>query len=246
MTIMKVSKKMAGWSAACGLALAVLLAAGCQTTSSGARAQAGNGSGAAVAAAESASTSTAPADSGTPTTAPSGVAAALSEGFEVLRVGDTLIIDFSDLPTQAPKFEERINDNGNITLIFNQSFQAAGKTRGELQEEIRRRYVPKYYKYLTVTIKPLLQFFFVGGEVRAPNRYEYVGKMTVLKAIKSAGDFTDFANKRAVTVTRAKGGPEGSGQPVIINCRKAIKDPRLDVEVYPGDTIHVPRRTLPW
>jgi len=34
----------------------------------------------------------------------------------------------------------------------------------------------------------------------------------------------------------------GYGRTEIINCIGAIKDPELDLEVYPGDKIHVPRK----
>jgi protein involved in polysaccharide export with SLBB domain len=98
--------------------------------------------------------------------------------------------------------------------------------------------VPKYYKYLTVTITPMLQFYFVGGEVRSPGRYEHVGKMTVRKALQSAGDFTDFANKKKVKLTRT------TGEKHTINAIKALNNPELDLEVLPGDTIHVPRRVF--
>ncbi len=155
-----------------------------------------------------------------------------------LHVGDTLQVSFADLPgTQLP-MEERIRDDGTITLLLNQTFKASGKTRGELEREIRERYVPRYYVNMTVSIKPLIntQFYFVGGEVKMPNRQVYISRITVLKAIQSAGDFTDFAKKTKVRLTRANGKVE------IINCIKAQDNPKLDPEVFPGDKIWVPRR----
>jgi polysaccharide export outer membrane protein len=123
---------------------------------------------------------------------------------------------------------------------LNQPFQAAGKTIGELEKEIREHYVPKYYKYLTVTVRPLGQYYSVKGEVRSPNRYPYLNDTTVLKAIASAGDFTDFARKRKVKLYRTNGRIETE------DCVKALRNPRLDLPVYPGDWINVSRRTLPW
>jgi polysaccharide export outer membrane protein len=159
-------------------------------------------------------------------------------GGEQFKTGDNLIIAFSDIPGTGSSFEEKISENGKITLLYSETFEAVGKTRRDLETEIKARYVPKYFKYLTVTIKPLDQFYFVGGDVKTPNRFPYVGKMTVLKAIQSAGDFTDFAKKSAVVLTR------GNGQVLKINCIKAQRDPRLDLEVFPGDRIHVPRRGI--
>jgi polysaccharide export outer membrane protein len=107
-----------------------------------------------------------------------------------------------------------------------------------LEREIRAAYVPKYFVNMTVTVFMQNAFYFVDGEVKSPNRYPYAGKTTVLKAIASAGDFTDFAQKKKVRLTRT------DGTSLIINCIKALSDPTLDVEVYPNDKIHVPRRIL--
>jgi len=169
--------------------------------------------------------------------APANPATATASGYEVLQVGDSLTINFADLVTPLPPFDETIKEDGTITLIQNQTFNAAGKTRGKLEREIHDRYVPKYFVNLTVTIKLQGQFYFVDGEVKAPNRYPYYGsKMTVLKAIASAGDFTDYANRKKVKLTR------GDRTTQVINCIAALKDPRLDVEVFSGDKIHVPRK----
>src|SRR5439155_15126420 len=106
---------------------------------------------------------------------------------EILRAGDPLFIVFSDLPNPPPPFSVRISEDGTITLLWNMTFIAAGKTRGELEREIRGRYVPQYYRDLTVTITQPERWYFVSGEVKAPNRYPYVGTTTILKAIASAG-----------------------------------------------------------
>jgi len=149
-----------------------------------------------------------------------------------------LVIIFSDLPNGAPPqpFEVHVKEDGTITLSLNQTFQAVGKRQGDLEKEIRDRYVPAYYKYLTVTIKPQDRFYFVDGEVKGPGRQVYIGPMTVTKAIGSCGDFTDFANRKKVKLTRVDGHTQ------TVNCKEAINDPRLDLPIYPGDKIHVPRK----
>jgi protein involved in polysaccharide export with SLBB domain len=157
---------------------------------------------------------------------------------EVLRVGDSLTVSFTDTPTTIPPFEEKIKEDGTITLTLNQTFKAEGKSRGELEKEIRARYVPDYFKYMTVSVKRDVstQWYYLNGEVRAPARQIYNSRITVLKAIASAGGFTDFANKKKVKLTRM------DGRTMTVNCVKALDNPALDPEVYPGDTIHVPRR----
>jgi polysaccharide export outer membrane protein len=159
---------------------------------------------------------------------------------DVLRVGDTLTVTVTDTPTPIPAFEEKIKEDRTITLTFNEIFVADGKTPGELEKEIRARYVPNYFKQMTVVVKHDVstRWYYVDGEVKAPNRQIYNSRITLLKAIASAGGFTDFANKKAVQLTRV------DGRTQKVNCVKARNDPKLDPEVYPGDRIYVPRRFL--
>jgi protein involved in polysaccharide export with SLBB domain len=63
-----------------------------------------------------------------------------------------------------------------------------------------------------------------------------VGKTTVTTAIQAAGDFTEFANKKKVWLTRP------GQKPVRVNVIDALKDPAKDLTVFPGDRIDVPRR----
>ncbi|MGH7968426.1 MAG: polysaccharide biosynthesis/export family protein, partial [Limisphaerales bacterium] len=80
------------------------------------------------------------------------------------------------------------------------------------------------------------QFYSVDGEVRLPARQIYISRTTVLRAIASAGGFTDFAKKTKVKLIRL------DGRIFIVNCKKALVQPQLDLEVFPGDKITVPRR----
>jgi protein involved in polysaccharide export with SLBB domain len=154
----------------------------------------------------------------------------------VIHAGEAIEVTFSDLTPPVNPIDMRVKDDGTITLLFNEVFSAVGKTTSELEKEIRARYVPKYYVNLTVNVRQLEQFYFVGGQVKQPNRYPYAGPTTVTKAIQSAGDFTDFANKKKIKLTR----PDGTSS--TINWFKAQDDPRLDLPVFPGDKIHVPQR----
>jgi len=160
----------------------------------------------------------------------SGVAAV-----ERFRVGDTVTVTFSGVEPPPPPHEERIKEDGTITLPMIGSVLAAGKTAGELQKEIQERY-SRYYTRLTATVKSLERFYYVGGEVRNPGRFPWLGELTVTQAIQSAGDFTDFARKTRVLLVRA------DGSTTVVDCRRAIQQPELDPKVMPGDRIHVPRR----
>ena len=230
MSIKNVGDGLGRWAAVCALVLGGLCLAGCRTHSSHQQ-SAGRPSGVATAGTPASDSATTPlAD---PTATNSG-------GLEpeILRAGDSLTVVFADTPTPILPFEEKIKEDGTITLLLNQTFVAAGTTRGDLSKEIRKRYVPDYFKNMTVTVKQQdnTRWYYVDGEVRSPSRQIYASRITVLKAIASAGGFTDFANKKKVKLTRV------DGRTQIVNCPKALDNPGLDPEVYVGDKIHVPRR----
>ena len=156
------------------------------------------------------------------------------------QVGDLIRVTFSGTTEPLLPHEERIKDDGTITLPLIGAIKALGKTPGEVQNEIQTNYVPKYYLRLTCTVVPQYvdMLFYVGGEVRAPGGKPYVGVTTVTKAILAAGGFTDFADKKKVVLTRA------NGTKIKVNCKEAEKDSSKDPQVFPGDSINVPRTWL--
>lgn len=168
-------------------------------------------------------------------TVPGGTNTASSP--DLLQPGYKITITFSETPSPPPAHEETIREDGKITPPLVGTVMAAGKKAGELQEELHKLYVPGYFKRLTVTVKTESRFFTVDGEVRAPSLQAYIGEMTVTKGIASAGGFTDFAKKNKVHVIRA-----GQEKPIIVDCNEARANPKLDIPIYPGDRIWVPRR----
>jgi protein involved in polysaccharide export with SLBB domain len=158
---------------------------------------------------------------------------------DVLRPGDPISIRFSGVTVSEPPppVDERLKSDGMIRLpLIREPIKAEGKTRGQLEEEIYKLYVPKLFKTLTVKVGSEGRTVYVGGEVRIQGRVQYMGEMTVLSAITAAGGFTDFANRKKVQVTRA------TGRKVTVNCIKAQRDAKYDLPVYPDDRIEVPRR----
>ena len=158
-------------------------------------------------------------------------------GGVIFQIGDLVIVTFSDTPDPIQPHEERIKDDGSITLPLIGAVKAVGKSPGDLQKEIQGRYVPRYFVRLTVTVKYQTQelSYSVLGEVRGPGPKSYVGLTTLTKAIGAAGGLTDYANKRKLWLTRA------NGTKLKVNYKKAIKDPQSDPQVFPGDSINVDR-----
>lgn len=156
---------------------------------------------------------------------------------EVLNAGDMLTIDFSGVSNPPEKVQTRIKEDGTINLPLIGKVPAAGLTRGELEEEIHNRYVDRFFNRLTVNVLAENRFIYVSGEVKDPGRVIYSGDMTVLKAIAAAGDFTDFANRGNIQVTRR------SGEIITVDAEEARENPQEeDIQVLPGDRIDVKRR----
>lgn len=158
---------------------------------------------------------------------------------DLLHPGDALVINFSGVTEPPAGQQDRIREDGKITLPYIGDVQAAGKTRSELQKEITERYVPKYFTRLNVTVNADIRYIYVSGEVKIESRHVYMGGMTVLRAVATAGGFTDFANIKRVQLLRA-----GARAPIEINCDKARQQSDLDPAVYPDDKIFVPRRVF--
>jgi protein involved in polysaccharide export with SLBB domain len=60
----------------------------------------------------------------------------------------------------------------------------------------------------------------------------------VLRAVATAGGFTDFANRKKIELRRH------NGEIIKVNYKDAIKDPRKDPLVYPNDQIIVGKRVF--
>jgi protein involved in polysaccharide export with SLBB domain len=153
-----------------------------------------------------------------------------------LRVGDELTVLFSGINNPPDAFRGRIREDGTINLPFDVSITAKDKTPAQIETIIHDKYVPRYYQRLNVTVSAENRFFYVDGYVKNPDRHVFAGEMTVLKAIAAAKGFNEFANRKKVKLTRT------NGQSFIVNAEKALSKPQLDLPVYPGDHIFVPRK----
>jgi polysaccharide export outer membrane protein len=165
--------------------------------------------------------------------------AATSSGDEVLgrlRHGDELTVRVDAGPQQqTPQaLDVYVDEDGAISLPLVGHIDAAGLTTSELAEHIEANYVPRYYVRCTATVTVAQRFFYVGGEVRGPSRFLWSEDTTLLKAISTAGGFTDYANRRRVELVHGK-------DRQILDYEELRRNPSKDVPIRPGDTITVPR-----
>jgi len=152
----------------------------------------------------------------------------------VFAVGETIDVMFSMPTTPPPPYEERIKDDGTITMPLVGVIKAAGKSPGDLQKELQAKY-EKFYNNITVTVRDQERYFYTDGEVQSRGPKLYLGEMDIVQALSAAGGFTEYAKRTRVHLIR-------NGKTQIINAVKAVDDPRYDVKIYPGDKIVVPRR----
>ncbi|MGA2748180.1 MAG: polysaccharide biosynthesis/export family protein [Verrucomicrobiota bacterium] len=157
-----------------------------------------------------------------------------------LRVGDKIRIALVGMPDSKEPTEQEVKDDGTVSVDFIGRIKAEGKTPGELQKEIQELLVPKYFTHLTVLVDTVARWIYVSGEITMSGmgggRVLYSGPITVTRAIAAAGDFSPFANKKHVRLTRV------DKTVIIVNCKEALENPNLDPPVFPGDQIYVPRR----
>jgi len=155
-----------------------------------------------------------------------------------LQAEDAVTVVFSGSPNPPERFDGRIKQDGLISLPLVGSVQVLGMTTAELEKKLHSMYVPKYFLQLSVNVNSENRFVYVQGEVNNRSRQVYSGRITVLGAIAASGGFTDFAKKTKVRIIR------GNGKVVYVNCVRALDDPALDLEIFPGDRIVVPRRLI--
>jgi len=163
-------------------------------------------------------------------------AAGAPASVDVMRTGDKISIRLTGVPEGEYLIEAQIPASGDITVpLLTHPFHAAGRNASELATEITAAYKnDKIYTNPNVTVIPEERFVNVGGDVRGPSRVLYTPDMTLLTAINSCGGFTEYANRKAVRITRGQ-------QIIIVNCVQATAVPGTDPALYPGDVIYVPR-----
>jgi len=160
---------------------------------------------------------------------------------DFLRPGDRIRVVFNDIPDAPVPTEEVIPEDGRIILPRGVEVVVIGKKRTDVEKEIARIYVEdkKLYRKITANIERMASFISVGGEVRNPSSVMFRGDMTVTAAIASAGGFNEYANRSGVIVTRA-----ANKKQIKVNVRRAVNNPELDLILYPGDQIYVPRSKI--
>lgn len=134
-----------------------------------------------------------------------------------------------------------VRTDGKISLPLIHDVPVVGLTPIQLQEELTRL-LSKYVENPTVSVivEEINSLkIFVVGNVNRPGVFDVKREINVVQAIAMAGGFTEWANKRNITIFRKYGGTE---QFIKVNYNKIVSGnhPELNIPLQPGDTINVP------
>jgi polysaccharide export outer membrane protein len=153
--------------------------------------------------------------------------------------GDTLHVSVLDTPEldQHP----RVTDSGDIPLIGVGDLNVSGLTPAAAAAKIRERLISKHYMNhpeVTVTVEQYAtQSVSVLGQVKLPGSYGITTSRSILSLIAMAGGLTDSADFN-ITIKRRDASESPVSYNLSNNARTAIAN---DVQVFPGDTIIVPK-----
>lgn len=146
-----------------------------------------------------------------------------------------------------------VTDSGDLELPYLGRWPAEGKTCKKLAYAIKAALEKKYYYHATVIIavdvkaKSRGKVYLVGA-VRSPGPENIPSDevFTLSKAILCAGGFTDYANERAVKVTRKKAGADHGDETITVNVADVLKKGKVneDLTLKPGDLIYIPDRMV--
>jgi polysaccharide biosynthesis/export protein len=167
-------------------------------------------------------------------TASAAPAASVSNDYR-MATGDKLRIEvYKD---QQLSQSLQVRPDGKITLPLVGDVPAAGRTSIELRDAITAS-LKEYIANPVVTVivvETMPQVVYVQGEVSKPGMFPLTnGRLSVIQAIALAGGFTDFANRKDITIVRGT-------ERLHFNYKDAIDNDskREPMQLKPGDTVIV-------
>jgi polysaccharide biosynthesis/export protein len=151
---------------------------------------------------------------------------------------DKLLIDVFGIEELSSK-EVQTDASGRISFPLAGIIEAAGKTPGEIEQEIENRLRSRFVRdpQVTVNLKETVsQVITVDGEVKEPGLYPVVGKMTLMRAIATAKGTAEFAKLDDVMIFRTVKGQEYAA---VYNLKAIRRGNYDDPEVFANDVVVV-------
>jgi polysaccharide export outer membrane protein len=150
---------------------------------------------------------------------------------------DKLRIDAFEIPELQK--DVQIDASGRLSFPLIGVVEASGLTPGELADLIESRLRGRFVKDPQVTVnleETVSQVITVDGEVKKPGLYPVIGRMTLMRAVATAGGTGEFAKLSDVVIFRQVGAQQMAG---IYNLKGIRRGNYKDPEVFANDVIIV-------
>ncbi len=155
--------------------------------------------------------------------------------------GDLIEVTMFDNQDLSGRF--RVDENGDITVPLIGSVHVEGLTAEGAATLIEQRYVEAQIlqpadSHATVFISEYAtQGITVNGEVKSPGVYPALGIRKLNDVISAAGGVNPAAASKVVITHR-----DDPGNPITVDYNPEALNPVIpDVQIFPGDTLMVPR-----
>lgn len=135
--------------------------------------------------------------------------------------------------------EVQIDASGRLSFPLIGVVEASGLTPGELADTIEQRLRGRYVRDPEVTInldETVSQVITVDGQVGEPGLYPVIGRMTLMRAVATAGGTSEFAKLSDVVIFRNVRGQQLAG---LYNLKAIRRGNYGDPEVFANDVIIV-------
>ncbi|HKI83561.1 MAG TPA: polysaccharide biosynthesis/export family protein, partial [Candidatus Krumholzibacteria bacterium] len=157
--------------------------------------------------------------------------------------GDELEVVFFTHPAQN-RFVT-VRPDGRITLPYVGELMARGKEPAKLAAEIQKDYSkvlvdPK----VDILLNKIGGRYYVLGEVKNANEYDYQRPLTLLQAIASAGGYNEDAKLSSFVLIRAD--EKGGRFAAVFNMREYMSEREKlgDIYIQPDDIVWVPKDNI--
>ncbi|GET24688.1 polysaccharide biosynthesis/export family protein [Prolixibacter sp. NT017] len=98
-----------------------------------------------------------------------------------------------------------VDDNGTIVLPYLGKQQVGGKTTNQVRDDLQKQ-INNIMENASVFVKLVNRTITVLGEVNRPGQYRVNrNSMTIFEALGTAGDLSDFGNRKDVRIIRGEG-----------------------------------------
>ncbi len=135
--------------------------------------------------------------------------------------------------------EVQIDASGRLSFPLIGVVEASGLTPGELADELESRLQGRFVRNPEVTVnleETVSQVITVDGQVEEPGLYPVIGRMTLMRAVATAGGAAEFAKLNDVVVFRTVNGQQLAG---LYNLKAIRRGNYGDPEVFANDVIVV-------